>query len=598
MSRRPTSLRRAPCAALVVALWICGCSSEAPADRIALWSDEADWVKWPQGWAQAVSLRGERTFQVRGRVDRLRAVALPMAGAATVRLRVGDEIVSRSIDGPTPIDFEVAAAGTATLSSLEGVHLLRPRLVDRHRQGKRIILVVGDTLRFDHVTPELMPEVHRYFADGTRFLQAHSAASWTLPSVAAIFTGKLPTRLRSPDGVLISIPKETPTIASELAAQGYASVAVTANYTVHHENRYSTGFDLFLVPDPKTGQFADAAWINRLALESASWLDDEDLFLYLQYMEPHDPYRNHETGDSLKPPPTGQPATEAELGALRQAYASEVRHLSRQLHLLLAELGHLDLAVLTSDHGEELGDHGGFRHGLTVFEESVHVPLLIRGRGIEARTVAEPVSLVALKDFIVRGGTAMLDGGLPVNAEAFGFGPPRWSSVLDDRRVIYFARAVVPEPAEHPSERWLLETHPRLSFSRLTDATPVAPDPGLIERSIRSLVDQFTGYRRGIYLLFRRGSAARLEVGGAGRDGWIWGDAAAVEISPGAEASLVVEVTEPDPFILVFLPVEEGATPELEKHERVTAWFDEGPPERAAVEVEETLKRLEALGYI
>ncbi len=616
-----------PSLVAVCLLLAAGCDRPSRVDKVELWRDEAVWVQWPQGWARAVPLEGPRTVATRGRDTRLRAIAIPKAAAATLRLKAGDRETVHLIDQPFAIDFDFGAAESVELSASEGVHLLRPRLVDPERPRRRILFLMADTLRFDHATEERMPEIFRDFADGTRFLRAFSPAAWTLPSVASIFTGQMPAKLRGPDGTLISLPANAPTLAAELSDRGYATVAITANFTVHHENRYSTGFDLFLVPDPKSGQFADASWLRQLALEAAGWLDDEDLFLYLQPMEVHDPYRNHETGEVLPAPETGDTVSDQKLDALRRAYASEAGYLSRELSQLRSELGSFDLEILTADHGEEFLDHGGFRHGPALYPESVHVPLWIRGKEVAARTVEQPVSLVGLKDAIVAAAdalrtdadvgdrlTAALTAERPVTAETFSFGPPRWSLVEDEQQVIYFARRFGPEPVEHPIERWLLEHQPPVDFSTLA-GDPV-DDPGrpLVDRSIRALVDQFAGWRRGLYLLFQDGASIRVEVGHVERDGLIWGDGDRVEVTPADDGRMRVEVEAPAPFVLIFLPaVAEqdpvvelkqqsiqltGAVPIRLAEDGLVVWLDEGRPAQEAQEVEETLERLRALGYI
>jgi len=89
-----------------------------------------------------------------------------------------------------------------------------------------------------------------------------------------------------------------------------------------------------------------------------------------------------------------------------------------------------------------------------------------------------------------------------------------------------------------------------------------------------------------------------VEASRVGRDGWIWGSAEGLAVRDGAEGQLIVDVDAVSPFALLFLPVEAGAVPEVTSNEGVTSWFDEGPPERAIEEVEETLERLRALSYI
>ncbi|MEE8523982.1 MAG: sulfatase [Thermoanaerobaculia bacterium] len=561
-------------------------------------------------------LAEERTFSAAG-FERFRAVVFPSSGEATVVLRTAKGVTERRISSPTAVELDLGGASQASLSATRRVHLLRPRLVrEPGRRGRRVLLTVADTLRFDHANEELMPEVASYFAGGWRFQRAYSPASWTLPSLAAVFTGQLPSRLRSPDGTLISLPPRAETIASRLRDRGYVTAAVIANYTVNHENGFSKGFDLFdspaPAPDHVAGEFPDAREISRRALEVASWFPEEDFFLYLQFMEPHEPYRDHRTGDRWNTLPRGEDPGPERLAALRAAYASEVRYLSERLGELLAGLGELDLAVFTSDHGEEFFEHGGFRHGPTLYEEVVRVPLWVRGDGVSSLTVEDPISLVDLGSLVLDG-PAALDSLRPVTMETYSFGPPRWSAIVDRRQWTLFARRVIPSSEEHPTARWLEEHHPRISVTDLDDGRSIEPEEDLVGDPLRLFRRHFEGYRRGLFLEFRGRRETELEVSGAGRDGLLWGDADRVEVTETGAGELRIEVRNPRPFAVLFLPADgdvEVSRPGSGSKVTLTAggghrvddgvsvWLDPGRPQAELRESQKTLERLRALGYI
>ncbi|MCP4664462.1 MAG: sulfatase-like hydrolase/transferase [bacterium] len=603
-----------------LALLFTGCSQDREVAPRALWSGERSWVRVDDGWIHAVALRERKLLHPAG-FERFRAVVFPVSGTARVDLLADGRKTTRVFTGPGTLDWELPAADELALSAAEEVYLLRPRLVggNRRGRGKRILLVVADTLRFDHANARWMPEVDQYFATGTRFLEARSPASWTLPSLASIFTGALPAKLRTPDGTLISLSPEASTIASELSERGYSTLAVTANYTVNHENGYSRGFDLFYAPRPRgrePGEMPDAQWVGERAREASGWLEDQDLFLYLQFMEPHEPYRDHETGQVRNAFGPEQEVTPQQVEALRAAYGSEVRYLSRRLGALLRDLGPIDLAVFTSDHGEEFYEHRGFRHGPTIFDEVVHVPLWIRGAGIEQQTISTPVSLVALKDFIVGGDRKLFRPQRLVTMETFSYGPPRWACIIDRTKAIYFARQMVPKPPAHPIARWLHDHHPIVSLTPLPGAGPVAGDQDFVGESIRGLVEQFTGLRAGLFLLLQGQGSYRLGISGTDLDGLLWGEPERFEIPAAGEGELVVEVVNPQPWALLFLPTEDTQQPQvidLERRQRlvlgnalpgrfpeqgVTGWLDGGRPQHALRGVAETLERLKALGYI
>jgi hypothetical protein len=194
--------------------------------------------------------------------------------------------------------------------------------------------------------------------------------------------------------------------------------------------------------------------------EAKQWLaahQGEDAFLYLHLMDPHEPYRSH-TDSELSAPEIGplalrrRDATSEERELLRRLYAEEVAHVDQVLAPFLAVLPSDAIVVLTSDHGEGLGEHGAWGHGLNLFQEALEVPLLIRGPGVVAGEVAEPVQLLDLTPTVLdlmavapaQGmvGQSLLAESLPrpVVSTTFGGGPLRWAwRAADDKVVLRMA---------------------------------------------------------------------------------------------------------------------------------------------------------------
>jgi hypothetical protein len=124
---------------------------------------------------------------------------------------------------------------------------------------------------------------------------------------------------------------------------------------------------------------------------------------------------------------------------LRRLYADEVRHVDEALTPFLAALADDTVVVLTSDHGEALGEHGAWGHGLNLYQEGVLVPLLARGPGVPPGDVDTPVQLLDLGPTVlelmgVAGadgmvGRSLLAGGsaAPLVSTTFGGGPLRWA---------------------------------------------------------------------------------------------------------------------------------------------------------------------------
>ncbi len=243
-----------------------------------------------------------------------------------------------------------------------------------------IVFVMIDTLRADGLEayggdPGLMPELNRFAEGALVFRDVLANATWTRPSVASFFTGLLPEEHGAVDRPYRLPPREL-TLAEALRASGYRTAAFVSNYAaVGRDAGFDQGFDHF---DQLAGDPHPYARADRVNGAVARWLADEaggkgggdrPLFLYLHYLDPHDPY--------LTPAEDGSPP---EFG--RPAYDAELRYVDRVATPLLDELIR-DLegptwVFVTSDHGEEFFEHGEFGHGHSLYREVIHLPALLR----------------------------------------------------------------------------------------------------------------------------------------------------------------------------------------------------------------------------
>jgi arylsulfatase A-like enzyme len=286
-----------------------------------------------------------------------------------------------------------------------------------------VLVLLVDTLRADCVggTPTLTPNLDALGARGLVFDRAIAQSSWTLQSVPSILTGLIPpshgvrgnfwgeSSDDEPSGE--HLPDAIETFAEAAARTGISTIGVSANPLVSRGTNMHQGFETFheFTWDPKERRFASAAEVNDVFLE---WLRHHRgvRFLgYLHYMDPHDPYTP--PPHARPPAPAGMPEalaggwiletarkinagavpklSEPYLAHLRRLYHEEVRAWDATLPALLAGLrdaGVLDstVVVVTSDHGEEFQEHGGLKHGQSLHEELVHVPLVIVGPGVSA----------------------------------------------------------------------------------------------------------------------------------------------------------------------------------------------------------------------
>jgi len=246
---------------------------------------------------------------------------------------------------------------------------------------KRVVFVLVDTLRYDHVGRSgdprgLTPRLDALAAEGVWFPHAMAASSWTRPSVASIMTGLHPGSHRV-EGNDDALPPEIPTLAQLLAASGVTTLAVSANANGGRAFGLDRGFQQFRVPLERRGYEDDVTKIpgDVVVAKGLELLEgvgaDEPCFLFLHMIDPHDPYLEH-PGLLERPMPDGNFT-----GARRDLKLLDAAALEGEE---LAERDWLEdtLVVVTSDHGEELWSHGRRGHGYTLFQEMVHVPLILR----------------------------------------------------------------------------------------------------------------------------------------------------------------------------------------------------------------------------
>lgn len=434
---------------------LAACRGPAPGWQ-PLWRDSWSWHH--RGWEWVRGLEAsDLTLNVKRGRSQLRADACNMGEAPAVLRLVdpgGAERQWRLEPGDRrELDVELAA-GDHRLSASGPVVLGEPRLGRPPARPRLLVFILVDTLRADHVNRSLTPGLMAAFDRGRRWRQATANCSWTLPSVASLFTARPVLDLSTAAGDLIGIPEGVTTWASRLAEAGFVGGAVVANPTVHPQNGFGAGFSSYLVPDTGVAKpYPDAEWV---ADEARRWLAahrGENGFLYLHLMDPHQPYRSHADPSVVAPDiaPLAnrqREATRAEAALLARLYAEEVTHVDQALTPLLAALPENALVVLVADHGEALGEHGAWGHGLNLYQEALHVPLAIRGPGVEPGEVDRPVQLLDLAPTLLElmgvapapqmVGRSLLTGGSdqPLVSVTFGGGPLRWAWRAGNDKVV------------------------------------------------------------------------------------------------------------------------------------------------------------------
>jgi len=290
-----------------------------------------------------------------------------------------------------------------------------------------VILILIDTLRRDHLgfhgyERDTSPGLDRLARESAVFENCLATSSWTKPSVASLLSGLYPPR----HGVHRKrrAHADIEFIAEILQRHGYATAAFSGNMHVSPTFGMNQGFDFFMGGNRYGAKdYPDA---QRLLGSARAWLEENaerPSFVYLHLMNVHGPYRaarrygDRFRGESNQSFPfqnelwrkivrSGElerraDVSEAHLNDLTARYDGAIAYTDEALSDFLDSLradGVLDrsLVIVTSDHGEELFEHGGFGHKLTLHAEVLDVPLLVRdpdGSGA-GRRIRTPVSLV------------------------------------------------------------------------------------------------------------------------------------------------------------------------------------------------------------
>ncbi|MCY2961728.1 MAG: sulfatase [Planctomycetota bacterium] len=295
--------------------------------------------------------------------------------------------------------------------------------------GPNVVVIAIDTLRADALSSQggragVSPRIDALAASGARFRAAFSHAPWTLPSFSSLYTS-LPPQAHGAGGNVRegwrALGEEQTTIAEHFRDAGWATHAIVNVDFLTEPFGTAQGFD-----DVDARIANDNHEVRRAGPTTDAalrWLDarpERPFFLLVHYFDPHAEYDppapwrarfaaepdressgfrfgarehvvNHRNGR--------MPLDAATLARARALYDGEVAYTDDEVGRLLDGLAARGLdahtiVVLTSDHGEEFGEHGSWEHGHTHFDELLHVPLVIRAPGLPPRGVDEPVGLM------------------------------------------------------------------------------------------------------------------------------------------------------------------------------------------------------------
>lgn len=262
--------------------------------------------------------------------------------------------------------------------------------------GAPVIIISIDTLRADHLpaygyTNVQTPAIDALRRDSILFTNAYAHVPLTLPSHASVLTGKLPQTHNVRNNVGYTVAAGIPTIPTMLKPAGYESGGAVSAYVLRSSTGIGATFDFYddgivSKPDVALGSLQRAG--GDTAAVARQWISgrrDKPFFFMLHLFEPHSPYAPPEPFRSRYKLPY-----DGEIAAVDQIVGEFIEGLKGDGVYEKA------LIILVSDHGEGLNQHGEAEHGIFLYREAIHVPLLVKlpGNARAGGTAEQPVGLV------------------------------------------------------------------------------------------------------------------------------------------------------------------------------------------------------------
>ncbi len=350
-----------------------------------------------------------------------------------------------------------------------------------------LVLVVVDTLRADHLGAyghdrPTSPRLDAIAARGIVYTDATSPAPWTLPSFASLQTGREPhvhgAGVNPGDrNTQAPLGPDLPTVAERLSARGYRTGAIVTNPYLKASFGLDRGYDhyddalglahMMMLLHPidllPVRAMPDRSYrlAPRMVAAADRWWQQTaggPRFLMLHIMDPHKPYN--------APAIDQQAVGTGRADPVEDLYDAEIHYLDRTVGPWLEQvLAEGATVLLTADHGEEFSDHPGaypgekwppdVRHGHTLYQEQLHVPLIAAGPDVAAAVVDRPVrSLDVVPTLLALAGAPPVDTDgqplaevlgqptpppLPRRAQAIRYGSEK-RAVLDQGRKLIRSR--------------------------------------------------------------------------------------------------------------------------------------------------------------
>jgi arylsulfatase A-like enzyme len=286
-----------------------------------------------------------------------------------------------------------------------------------------VVILSVDTLRADRLgcygyEYDTSPNLDKFAEDAMLFEDCVTEVPLTSPSFGAMMTSRYP-RMNGAARNGLPLPESVPTLAEQFKAAGYYTFGVLSNWTLKAPlSGLARGFDVyedgfrkkrwgFL----KSERYADE--VTKISLELLEGRDPgKPFFAWIHFSDPHAPYEFHSKfnpGDRVLRRLSDEEST-------RARYDSEVAFTDHHIGVVLDAIPENAYVLFISDHGESLHEHDYLGHGRRIYQNGVHIPLIIRGPGITPGRTAVPARGIDVATTVLSlAGLPRVDGMLGVD---------------------------------------------------------------------------------------------------------------------------------------------------------------------------------------
>ncbi len=366
----------------------------------------------------------------------------------------GDRASDRA--APAPSEKAIAAAPSASAATPSAA----PEKPRKPSEPLNVLLLTVDSLRADMpwtgYSRDIAPNLTALAKQAVVYENFYSLSSYTAKSVGGFLTGRYPSTLYR-DGFFFTryYDKGNVFLTELLSEKQIATIGWHGHMYFGRGKGLEQGFSTWeLVPgltfDPQTDNSITSEKMTKLGIELLGKNGDKQFFAWAHYMDPHDQYNQHKES-----PEFGRKG--------KDRYDSEVFYTDLWLGKLLAWAEQQPwwkrtAVIISADHGEAFGEHGMYKHAFEVWNELIHIPLIVKAPGIEPRHITERRSAIdlaptifelmgqpAAPEFMGKSMVPELYGAPPENREPIvseltedSHNPPRRAIIQGDYKLITF----------------------------------------------------------------------------------------------------------------------------------------------------------------